>query len=231
MYRSSCGTGGASGGQLRAGRRLQAGAAADTFEETVERLGTAIRLGLLAPGSRLPAGARSGRAAPHLALHAAPGADDARPERAPALRARSNGRHLRRRRSAAGGGRLGGNPAGRGRQGRARHARGPGDRRRPARGRAGRRRRLRAPGGADRQHDRRQGVRGLPPGRRALPHRPGGGGALARSRDRDDGDAGPDERPDRPHRAPRRGADAARTRSTAGSSRSRASRTSAARCA
>ena len=25
-----------------------------TFEETVERLGTAIRLGLLAPGSRLP---------------------------------------------------------------------------------------------------------------------------------------------------------------------------------
>src|SRR5215210_3368550 len=26
-----------------------------TFEETVERLGTAIRLGLLAPGSRLPA--------------------------------------------------------------------------------------------------------------------------------------------------------------------------------
>src|ERR671926_1715826 len=26
-----------------------------TFEETVERLGTAIRLGILAPGSRLPA--------------------------------------------------------------------------------------------------------------------------------------------------------------------------------
>ena len=26
-----------------------------TFEETVERLGTAIRLGLLPPGSRLPA--------------------------------------------------------------------------------------------------------------------------------------------------------------------------------
>jgi DNA-binding FadR family transcriptional regulator len=25
-----------------------------TFEETVDRLGTAIRLGLLAPGSRLP---------------------------------------------------------------------------------------------------------------------------------------------------------------------------------
>src|ERR671932_2473571 len=28
---------------------------ATTFEETVDRLGTAIRLGLLAPGSRLPA--------------------------------------------------------------------------------------------------------------------------------------------------------------------------------
>ena len=29
--------------------------AATTFEETVERLGTAIRVGLLAPGSKLPA--------------------------------------------------------------------------------------------------------------------------------------------------------------------------------
>ena len=38
----------------RARGRVQAGAGATTFEETVERLGTAIRLGLLTPGTKLP---------------------------------------------------------------------------------------------------------------------------------------------------------------------------------
>ena len=72
---------------------------APTFEETVERLGTAIRL--LAPGAD-PLGARPGRAAAHLALDLASGSDHARPERAPHLVARPRRRHLRRRRPADG---------------------------------------------------------------------------------------------------------------------------------
>ena len=41
-------------GQSGTRGRLRAGAAPSTFEETVGRLGTAIRLGLLPPGSQLP---------------------------------------------------------------------------------------------------------------------------------------------------------------------------------
>ena len=63
-----------------------------TFEETVERLGTAIRLGLLAPGSRLPPERDLAEPAPDLALDPAPGADHAGPERAPRLaRGRTGG--------------------------------------------------------------------------------------------------------------------------------------------
>ena len=47
------------------------------FEETVDRLGTAIKLGLLAPGHPAPARARALLAARHRALDAAPGADRA----------------------------------------------------------------------------------------------------------------------------------------------------------
>ena len=48
------------------------------FEETVDRLGTAIKLGLLAPGSRLPAERELCARLGHRALDAAPGADRAR---------------------------------------------------------------------------------------------------------------------------------------------------------
>ena len=46
-----------------------------TFEETVERLGTAIRLGLLAPGSQLPPERELAERAADLPLDPAPGAD------------------------------------------------------------------------------------------------------------------------------------------------------------
>src|SRR3954466_3424961 len=89
-----------------------------TFEETVERLGTAIRLGLLQPASRLPPerdlaerpqispstlrpGARRGGAPADLALAPAPGAHDACRERPPGLAARPRRRHVRGRAAAA----------------------------------------------------------------------------------------------------------------------------------
>src|SRR5271156_3896355 len=86
-----------------------------TFEETVERLGTAIRLGLLAPGSRLPperelaprlrlpppAGAPAPPSPGDLPLDPAPGAPHAGPERPPGQPPRPQGRPLRRRRAAA----------------------------------------------------------------------------------------------------------------------------------
>ena len=67
------------------------------FEETLERLGTAIKLGLLPPGHAAARRARAVRAARDRALDAAPGADRARAERAPARRARPRRRDVRGR--------------------------------------------------------------------------------------------------------------------------------------
>ena len=75
--------------------------AVTTFEETVERLGTAIRLGLLRPGAQLPPERDLAEQLGHLALDAAPGADRADPERAPGRRARPRRRLVRRRPAAA----------------------------------------------------------------------------------------------------------------------------------
>ena len=58
-----------------------------TFEETVERLGTAIKVGPAAGRHAPPARARTRRRAGNLPLHASPGADHPRAERA--ARARS----------------------------------------------------------------------------------------------------------------------------------------------
>ena len=86
----------------RSARRVFAPVRSQTaFEETLERLGTAIKLGLLEPGARLPAERELCRAAGHLALDAAPGAHRARAERAPARDARAQRRHVRRRVAAA----------------------------------------------------------------------------------------------------------------------------------
>ena len=76
-----------------------------TFEETVERLGTAIRLGLLAPGSRLPSERSLAGQLENLALDASAGSDDADTERPPGFLARAHGRHVRGRAAAAGGAR------------------------------------------------------------------------------------------------------------------------------
>ena len=63
-----------------------------TFEETVERLGTAIRHRAARAGHQAPARARARRRAADLALDPAPGADDAGPERPPDVaRGRSGG--------------------------------------------------------------------------------------------------------------------------------------------
>ena len=67
------------------------------FEETVERLGTAIKLGLLAPGHAAAGRARAVPQARDRALDAAPGAARARPDRAPAGDARPPRRDVRRR--------------------------------------------------------------------------------------------------------------------------------------
>ena len=83
-----------------------------TFEETVERLGTAIRLGLLPPGTRLPSERELAEELEHLALDAAPGAHHARAERAPRLAARPLGRHVRGRGAPARAGRPTGPPLG-----------------------------------------------------------------------------------------------------------------------
>ena len=72
-----------------------------TFEETVERLGTAIRVGLLAPGSKLPPERAARRGAADLALDPAPGAHDPGPVGPPDLGPRPQRRHLRRRAPAA----------------------------------------------------------------------------------------------------------------------------------
>ena len=63
--------------------------------------GRAIRLGLLAPGSRLPPERELARKLRDLALDPAPGADDAGPERPPRLAPGPRRRHLRRRAAAA----------------------------------------------------------------------------------------------------------------------------------
>ena len=142
------------------------------FEETLERLGTAIKLGLLEPGARLPAERELCRQLGHLALDAAPGADRARAERAPARRragaAAARSWPSRRRRRDA--------PS-------ADAARGLARRLRPAaRGRARRRGARRRAGGARRRSSRSTsssaemdadagGLPRLPPGRRALAHR------------------------------------------------------------
>ena len=72
------------------------------FEEAVDRLGTAIRLGLLPPGHPAARRARALREAGDRALDAAPGAGRARAERPPARCPRTRRRHLRGRRAAAG---------------------------------------------------------------------------------------------------------------------------------
>ena len=71
-----------------------------TFEETVERLGTAIRVGLLVLGSRLPAERELARGVGDLALDPSGGADDPGPERPPASHERPQRRHVRRRQAA-----------------------------------------------------------------------------------------------------------------------------------
>ena len=72
------------------------------FEETVDRLGTAIKLGLLTPGHAAAARARALLAARDRALDAAPGAHGADRERPPVRGARARRRHVRRRPAAAG---------------------------------------------------------------------------------------------------------------------------------
>src|SRR3954467_3752529 len=190
-----------------------------TFEETVERLGTAIRLGLLGAGTRLPPErelseqlrirrpappprGRAPRAARHQPLHAAPRDHDADAERPPGLAARPRGRHVRGRRAAGGRG-----PRGdRARGALARPARLP-DRDRGRRRTPGRRARpaggTRAHAGA-RQLDGRRARRlhELPARRRLLPPGPGRGGRVPPPRRGDDRDPGRDERADRPHRPP-----------------------------
>ena len=64
-----------------------------TFEETVERLGTAIRLGCFPQVAA--ARARPRGPAPHLPLDPAPGADHAGAERPPGLPTRARRRHPR----------------------------------------------------------------------------------------------------------------------------------------
>ena len=75
---------------------------ASTLEETVERLGTAIRLGLLGPGRPAAVGARPRRPARDRALDAAAGADLADRERPPDRAARPRRRDVRVRGAAAG---------------------------------------------------------------------------------------------------------------------------------
>ena len=65
------------------------------FEETVERLGTAIRVGLLDARQPAAVGAQPREPAADLALDAAPGAHDARAERPPGVHARAPRRHVR----------------------------------------------------------------------------------------------------------------------------------------
>ena len=114
-----------------------------TFEETVERLGTAIRLGLLPAGSRLPAERDLAGAARDLALDAARGADHAGAERPSRRAAGAHRGHVRRRAAAAGG--EGRKPLGeRGLGGARLPGRGRGRRHDPG-GRAGRARPARAP--------------------------------------------------------------------------------------
>ena len=74
-----------------------------TFEETVERLGTAIRLGLLPAGQPAAGRARPRRPARDLALDASRGADHAGAERPPRRAAGPHRGHVRRRAAAAGG--------------------------------------------------------------------------------------------------------------------------------
>ena len=175
------------------------------FEETLERLGTAIRLGLLEPGARLPAERDLCAQLGHLALDAAPGADGARPERAPARRARPPRRDVRGRAAAA-------QPASvaRGARGLARGLRQPARHRarrrgaglparRPGRARAARRARRGDAGAA-------RGLPRLPPRGRALPRRPRRDDGERHARVRDDGGPGRHGRADRPHRPPARGA-------------------------
>ena len=76
-------------------------AASTAFEGTVERLGTAIKLGLLAPGERLPPERELACAAHHLALDPADGAAGPRRGRLPRGAARTRRRHLRRGRPPA----------------------------------------------------------------------------------------------------------------------------------
>ena len=178
-----------------------------TFEETVERLGTAIRLGLLAPGSKLPperelaSELRISRSTLREALTTLTQSGHlvapARPQR----------RHVRRRGAAAlaelerssrsaqeawavlehrvaieTGATILACERGRGS--------GPG-----------------TPGRARREDGRRRRLRGLPARRHPLPHRHRRGGALAAAGDRDDRGPGVDERPDRADRPSRAGAD------------------------
>ena len=72
-----------------------------TFEETVERLGTAIRTGCSRPGSQAAGRAPARRGAADLALDPAPGAHHPGPVRPPDLGPRAQRRHLRRRAAAA----------------------------------------------------------------------------------------------------------------------------------
>src|ERR1700744_3504154 len=191
-----------------------------TFEETVERLGTAIRLGLLTPGSRLPPERdlakqlRISRSTLRQALTTL-----VQSGHLVSLRGRSGGTFVAAepplvdpigepldvgawevldQRVAIEAGAV--PPA-------ARRAPSAGGGRGPARRRAPPGPAVRPPRPADRGDvgaDR--GLRGVPPHRPALPHRPRRGGGLAAPGPRDDRRAGADDRPDRADPAPARGA-------------------------
>ena len=175
-----------------------------TFEETVERLGTAIRLGLLQPASRLP---------PERDL-----AERLRISRSTlrqALTTLVESGHLVSLRGRAGGTFVAERPP----LGEDVAATVLGDAREVldyrvavetgaallAAERASRSR-PRAPRRAHGPDGRGHRVRGLPARRRPLSHRRGRGHRVAPDRGRHDRGAGSDERPDRAHRPPARGA-------------------------
>src|SRR5918994_911467 len=143
------------------------------------------------------------RSAGHLALDPSPGAHHARAERASRRPARPLGRHLRRGGVSDRAGRRAATRRGGARGARLSRDRGDGGDR--ARRRASRQRGLRSPRALHRADEPRgrRALRGVPPRRRALPHRPSGGLPLADGRGGNDRGAGPDDRFDPAHRPSR----------------------------
>ncbi len=227
------------GHRLGASTGLRAAVIADTlfapvqsttaFEETLERLGTAIKLGLLEPGARLPA---ERELCEQLGI--------ARSTLRQALTALVQSGHLHALRGRGGGTFVADTPPAPGPPSAERLAALARRVRRAARGRAGRRRARRRAGRA-RAIERLDALvavmaSGLEdfdayrPGRRALPHRARRGDGLPRARGRDDRVPGRDDRPDRPDRRTRPRCSRGRTRSTRGSSTASSGATERWRC-